>query len=64
MAEAGAAIRRLDAADADFDAALGRLIAFDTAHDEAIDTSVASIVTDVRARGDVRCSNTRRCSTT
>ncbi len=52
MAEPAAAIRRLDAADGDFDAALGRLIAFDTAQDEAIDTSVASIVADVRARGD------------
>ena len=31
---------------------LARLTAFDTAHDEAIDTSVASIIADVRARGD------------
>ncbi|MEP6943983.1 MAG: histidinol dehydrogenase [Betaproteobacteria bacterium] len=52
MSEPAAAIRRLDAADADFDAALGKLIAFDTAQDQAIDTSVASIVADVRARGD------------
>jgi histidinol dehydrogenase len=52
MAERGALVRRLDAADADFNAALARLTAFDTAYDEAIDTSVASIIADVRARGD------------
>jgi histidinol dehydrogenase len=45
-------IRRLDAAAAGFDATLSRLIAFDTAADAAIDTSVASIIADVRARGD------------
>jgi histidinol dehydrogenase len=45
-------MRRLDSTHADFGAALARLTAFDTAQDEAIDTSVASIIADVRARGD------------
>jgi histidinol dehydrogenase len=52
MAEALAQVRRLDSTHADFGATLARLIAFDTAQDEAIDTSVASIIADVRARGD------------
>jgi histidinol dehydrogenase len=43
---------RLDAGDAGFDAALARLTAFDAAYDEVVDTSVASIIADVRARGD------------
>ena len=46
MADAAAQIRRLDSARADFSATLARLTAFDTAHDEAIDTSVASIIAD------------------
>ena len=45
-------IRRLDSSHADFAATLARLTAFDTAQDEAVDTSVASILVDVRARGD------------
>ena len=45
-------IRRLDSSHADFAATLVRLTAFDTAQDEAVDTSVASILVDVRARGD------------
>src|SRR5450631_694121 len=45
-------IRRLDTSHADFAATLSRLTAFDTAQDEAVDTSVASILADVRARGD------------
>src|SRR5258706_6090187 len=52
MAEAAAQIRRLDSTHAGFGATLMRLTAFDTAHDEVIDTSVASIIADVRARGD------------
>jgi histidinol dehydrogenase len=51
MAEA-VQIRRLDSTHAGFGATLARLTAFDTAQDEAIDTSVASIIADVRARGD------------
>ena len=52
MAEIAVQIRRLDSTDANFGATLARLTAFDTAQDEAIDTSVASIIADVRARGD------------
>jgi histidinol dehydrogenase len=50
MAEAP--IRRLDAAAPDFESALERLTAVDAAQDEAIETSVAAIIADVRARGD------------
>ena len=45
-------LRRLDTADAAFDASLDALIAFESAQDPAIDAAVASIVADVRARGD------------
>jgi histidinol dehydrogenase len=45
-------MRRLDSSAADFAAALARLTAVNTAGDEAIDTSVANIIVDVRARGD------------
>ena len=50
--EVNAAIRRLDSSASDFAAALSRLTAHNTAQDEAVDTSVASIIADVRARGD------------
>ncbi|MEP7328136.1 MAG: histidinol dehydrogenase [Betaproteobacteria bacterium] len=46
-------MRRLDAADADFDRALDALIAFETAQDATVDATVAAIIADVRARGDV-----------
>jgi histidinol dehydrogenase len=45
-------MRRLDSSAPDFAAALARLTAVNTAMDEAIDTSVANIIVDVRARGD------------
>ena len=45
-------IRRLDTADPGFASALARLTTRDMAEDDAIDASVASIVTDVRVRGD------------
>ncbi|MGH8714878.1 MAG: histidinol dehydrogenase, partial [Casimicrobiaceae bacterium] len=45
-------IRRLDTADPGFAAALAKLSARDAAQDDAIDASVASIIADVRARGD------------
>ena len=45
-------MRRLDTAEPDFDAALGALIAFESAQDPAVDASVAAIVADVRTRGD------------
>ena len=52
MPDRAPSIRRLDSSHADFAATLSRLTAFDTAQDDAIDTSVASIVADVRTRGD------------
>ena len=45
-------LRRLDTAAPGFDAALGALVAFESAQDAAIDAAVAAIVADVRARGD------------
>ncbi len=45
-------LRRLDAAAPDFDAALGRLIAFEAGQDPSVDAVVADIIADVRARGD------------
>ena len=45
-------LRRLDTTAAGFDAAFGRLIAFEAAQDPAVDAAVAAIVADVRARGD------------
>jgi len=45
-------MRRLDSSAADFAAVLARLTAVNTAEDEAIDTSVANIIVDVRLRGD------------
>ena len=44
--------RRLDSSAPDFAAAFARLTACNTAQDEAIDTSVANIIADVRVRGD------------
>ena len=45
-------IRRLATADPTFGASLEALIAFESAQDPAIDTTVAAIIADVRARGD------------
>ncbi len=45
-------MRRLDSSAVDFAVALARLTAVNTAHDDAIDTSVANIIVDVRVRGD------------
>ena len=45
-------IRRLDTSDAGFASALAKLTARDQAQDDAIDASVASIIADVRLRGD------------
>jgi histidinol dehydrogenase len=47
------AIRRLDTSAAGFDAEFATLIAFEAGQDPAIDATVAQIVGDVRARGDV-----------
>ena len=46
------AIRTLKSADAGFDAALAALLAYSAETDEAIEQSVATIVADIRARGD------------
>jgi histidinol dehydrogenase len=45
-------LRILDSAARDFDDQLERLIAFEVAQDAEIDSAVASIIDDVRARGD------------
>lgn len=45
-------IRRLSTADADFDAALKALLAFETAQDDKVDMVVADILKDVKKRGD------------
>ena len=45
-------IRRLSTTDADFQAKLDALLAFETAQDDSIDTTVAGILADVKKRGD------------
>jgi histidinol dehydrogenase len=45
-------LNRLDSAAADFEAKLGRLLAFENTQDESIEQSVAAILADVRQRGD------------
>jgi histidinol dehydrogenase len=45
-------LRRLDTAAPGFLQALDRLIAFESAQDPTVDTAVAAIIADVRARGD------------
>ena len=45
-------IRRLDAADREFERELAALTAFEIAQDPQVDAAVARIVGDVRARGD------------
>ena len=46
-------LRRLNADAPDFEREFAALIAFETAQDPAVDATVAKIVADVRARGDV-----------
>jgi histidinol dehydrogenase len=46
-------IRRLSTAQADFDAQLKALLAFETAQDDSVDVIVANILKDVKTRGDV-----------
>ena len=46
-------IRHLDSTDKDFQARLMTVLAFDASEDEAIDRAAASIIADVRQRGDV-----------
>jgi histidinol dehydrogenase len=45
-------LNRLDSAAADFEAKLGRLLAFENTQDESIDQSVAAILANVKQRGD------------
>ncbi len=45
-------IKRLSSRAADFDAALNRLLAFEATADEKLEATVASILADVRQRGD------------
>lgn len=46
-------IKRLSSQQADFDAQLTRLLAFESTEDEKLEATVASILADVRVRGDV-----------
>ncbi|WP_300342036.1 histidinol dehydrogenase [Accumulibacter sp.] len=46
-------IKRLASSDADFTARLNTLLAFEAAQDEALVQTVAAILADVKARGDV-----------
>ena len=45
-------IRRLSSQQADFDARLNELLAFETTQDEKLEATVAAILADVRKRGD------------
>ena len=45
-------VRRFSSLDADFDAKLRALLAFETAQDDSIDEVVANILKDVKKRGD------------
>ncbi len=45
-------IRRFSTADSDFDSKLKALLAFETAQDDSVDEVVASILKDVKKRGD------------
>jgi histidinol dehydrogenase len=56
-------IRCLDTSDPGFASALAKLTAHDKADDDAIDASVASIITDVRVRGDAAVLEYTACST-
>ena len=47
-----ATLSRLDSSDADFDAKLSTLLAFDAEQDEAIDLAAASILKQVCSQGD------------
>lgn len=46
------AIKRFSSCDADFEARLDALLAFESAQDEAVDRAVAAILADVKTRGD------------
>ena len=45
-------IKRFNSTDADFNACLDKLLAFENAQDDAVDVTVASILADIRSRKD------------
>ena len=45
-------IRRLSSQQADFQAQLDKLLAFETTQDEKLEATVAAILSDVRTHGD------------
>jgi len=45
-------IKRLSSTDAGFDAALGKLLAFEDTQDVAVDATVSGILADIKKRGD------------
>ena len=45
-------IKRLSSTDVDFDAALKKLLAFEDSQDAAVDTTVNTIIADIKERGD------------
>ena len=45
-------IKRFNSTDSDFNANLGKLLAFENAQDDAVDSTVAKILADIRNRGD------------
>ncbi len=45
-------IKRLSSTDVDFDAALKKLLAFEDSQDAAVDTTVNTIIADIKKRGD------------
>ncbi len=45
-------MQRFSSSDADFDARLAALLAFESAQDPQVDATVAAILADVKARGD------------
>jgi histidinol dehydrogenase len=45
-------IKRLSSTDVGFDAALGKLLAFEDTQDAAVDTTVSGILADIKKRGD------------
>eukprot|EP01037_Dinobryon_pediforme_P022607 gene22608-23818_t len=48
----GIAIRKLDSTEADFKKKLSAVLAFEASEDEAIDRAAATILADVKVRGD------------
>lgn len=45
-------IKRFNSTDSDFNVNLGKLLAFENAQDDAVDSTVAKILADIRNRGD------------